>query len=35
MWTSDGLHPSPTGHREFALSAAELVSNSTATTLAA
>lgn len=35
MWTSDGLHPSSTGHREFAASAVELVYQTTATTLAA
>ncbi|MDJ0394205.1 SGNH/GDSL hydrolase family protein [Rhodococcus sp. G-MC3] len=35
MWTADGLHPSSIGHREFAASAAELVYQTTATTLAA
>ncbi|MFC0453334.1 SGNH/GDSL hydrolase family protein [Rhodococcus jostii] len=35
MWTSDGLHPSPEGHRSFAAAAADLVSRASATTLAA
>ncbi|MVU80471.1 SGNH/GDSL hydrolase family protein [Nocardia sp. ET3-3] len=34
-WTEDGLHPSPSGHRLFAASAAELISTITATTVAA
>ncbi|MTE14580.1 SGNH/GDSL hydrolase family protein [Nocardia aurantiaca] len=34
-WTEDGLHPSPSGHRLFAASAAELISSTTATTVAA
>ncbi|MCU1645381.1 MAG: hypothetical protein JWN03_5656 [Nocardia sp.] len=35
MWTEDGLHPSPLGHRLFAVAAAELISSTTATTVAA
>ncbi|MRH88306.1 SGNH/GDSL hydrolase family protein [Nocardia sp. SYP-A9097] len=35
MWTEDGLHPSPLGHRLFAAAAAELISSTTATTVAA
>ncbi len=35
MWTSDGLHPSPMGHKLFASDTAELVSRATATTIAA
>ncbi|MFE3321770.1 SGNH/GDSL hydrolase family protein [Nocardia sp. NPDC059195] len=35
MWTEDGMHPSPLGHREFAVAAAELISSTTATTVAA
>lgn len=35
LWTSDGLHPSPTGHRHFAAAAAELIAHTTATTIAA
>ncbi|MFJ4657417.1 SGNH/GDSL hydrolase family protein [Nocardia sp. NPDC088792] len=34
-WTEDGLHPSPSGHRLFAAAAAELISSTTATTVAA
>ncbi|WP_424805150.1 GDSL-type esterase/lipase family protein [Rhodococcus sp. 27YEA15] len=35
MWDSDGLHPSPLGHRSFAAAAAELVFGASATTIAA
>ncbi|WP_067570800.1 SGNH/GDSL hydrolase family protein [Nocardia acidivorans] len=35
VWTEDGLHPSPLGHRLFAAAAAELISSTTATTVAA
>ncbi|MFE6921411.1 SGNH/GDSL hydrolase family protein [Nocardia sp. NPDC057663] len=35
VWTADGLHPSPAGHRLFAATAAELISSTTATTVAA
>ncbi len=35
MWTPDGLHPSPMGHKLFASGTAELVSRATATTIAA
>ncbi|MCC3313892.1 SGNH/GDSL hydrolase family protein [Nocardia africana] len=34
-WTEDGLHPSPSGHRLFAVAAAELIASTTATTVAA
>ncbi|WP_405496406.1 SGNH/GDSL hydrolase family protein [Nocardia sp. NBC_00511] len=34
-WTEDGLHPSPSGHRQFAAAAAELIASTTATTVAA
>ncbi|MEU4596809.1 SGNH/GDSL hydrolase family protein [Nocardia sp. NPDC023988] len=35
VWTADGLHPSPVGHRLFAAAAAELIASATATTVAA
>lgn len=35
MWTDDGLHPSSLGHRVFAAAAAEAISSTTATTVAA
>ncbi|WP_067689446.1 SGNH/GDSL hydrolase family protein [Nocardia jejuensis] len=35
VWTEDGLHPSPLGHRMFAAAAGELISSTTATTVAA
>ncbi|MFF0543616.1 SGNH/GDSL hydrolase family protein [Nocardia thailandica] len=35
VWTADGLHPSPLGHRLFAAAAAELIASTTATTVAA
>lgn len=35
VWTADGLHPSPVGHRLFAATAAELIASATATTVAA
>ncbi|MGN2639754.1 SGNH/GDSL hydrolase family protein [Nocardia takedensis] len=35
VWTEDGLHPSPLGHRLFAAGAADLIASVTATTVAA
>ncbi|WP_306356205.1 MULTISPECIES: SGNH/GDSL hydrolase family protein [unclassified Nocardia] len=35
VWTEDGLHPSPLGHRLFAAGAAELIASSTASIVAA
>ncbi|WP_216906943.1 SGNH/GDSL hydrolase family protein [Nocardia noduli] len=35
VWTEDGLHPSPLGHRLFAAGAAEVIASATATNVAA